>query len=310
MNVLLLCVVVAACGTSSKQPTEGSGATPSGSAVTPPPPADAPPTVAVDAAAATAPSGPAPDPTAKAKELLDAQVAALGTCGESAALIATFSPDAVVFTPPGWRAVKDPNAGICEAIAITAPGQTVKSIKPGKLVAGGNASAVWLNTTLEITATGAKPRTIRVTEVMAAPGWKVAAAAFTDADRQLGTVRPTQPPVPGASTAGPLAALLAVPTELDAALASDPAVAVFGTDAHEVAFRAEAAHKLLAGWSLRKLSVKSAREVREAQWGYVQATVAWDKGGEDGTLAMCATVIAVPGAGGTWSVVAANFGAE
>jgi len=75
--------------------------------------------------------------------------------------------------------------------------------------------------------------------------WKVVAVAFTDDGALHGT---SNEPVRGANTPGPLAALLAAPTELDAALASDPGIAVFGTDKREVAFGADAGHKLLAGW--------------------------------------------------------------
>jgi hypothetical protein len=311
VNVLLACLLlVAACGKKSNAPAEGSGATPgSGSAGlavvgdAAQPAVDAAGAAAVDA---SGPVAPPPDAGAKAKELLDAQVAALKTC-EGGAFVATFRTDAVVFTPPGVHEAKDPNAGLCEAVAHTAPNQSVKSIKQGKLVAGGNASAIWVSTTLEITVDGGKPRTIRVTELMAAPDWKVVAASFT-ATRKLSVPASNEPPIAGANTPGPLTALLVAPTELDAALASDP-VALFGTDAAEVALDTAAAHKLLAGWKSLKLAVKSAREVHEPAWGYTQATLTWDKPGEEyGPLGMSAMLIGVPGPNGTWSVVAAHYG--
>jgi hypothetical protein len=238
----------------------------------------------------------------RATELLKTQVDSLK--GDGTALVASFRPDAVVLVPDP-RLASGPNVGLRDAIDQTGPQDSVKKIALGKVVAGGNATAVWLNATIDITV--GKPRTVRVTELMAAPDWKVVAAAFTDS-RSPNMMDSAPDAVPSATSAGVLAPLLAKPGDLDAAIGSDPGLAVFGTDAKEIAFGAEAAHKMLTGWNSLPLSVEGApREVREASWGYAQANVNWNKPGDRAPTRLSAMLIAVPGPDGKWSVVAASY---
>ena len=239
----------------------------------------------------------------RAKTIFDAQLASLRKGGDNDGFLATFADDAVVLVPDA-RPVKDKQLALHDAIDYVADGDSAKVVV-GTMAVGGNASAVWFNATIDVT--GTRTRTVRVTELAVAPSWKVVAAAFTDTRTLIG-MSSGRGSIEGATKAGPLSQLLASPTALDAAIAKDPALAVFGTDKKESAFGAVAAHKLVATWTKRKLSIEGTpREVTDKDWGFVQAHVNWDQG-EAGDLArLTALVIGVPTKDG-WEVVAVNFG--
>jgi hypothetical protein len=252
-------------------------------------------------------------PEGRAKSVLAAQIAALQAGDDS--IIKTFSGDAVVLVP-GPREAKTPDRGLREAIARLSPHFSLKKIAIVKLVAGGNVDAVWFSGELAITAHGAEPgekqhdtkTTLRVTELVTAQaGWIAVAAAFSEPGKPLTSMYPPGA-VPNPTEAGPLAALLAAPVQLDAALGSDASVTVFGTDAAERGYGAKAAHALVGTWSKLVLAIDGKpREVRDKQWGYAITQLKWNKPKDQYPSWMSGLVIAVPAAGGKWSVVAVQY---
>ena len=294
---LALFLVLAACksGASKNEPTTGSAVGSAGSA------GSAVAVVAPDAAAK-----PATDVTPRAKQLADAQITALHGL-DQAALSGTFSKDAVILASGAGHETSDDM--LAQTFAQLSPHDTLKDVSASGLVAGGNDDAVWWfeNVTIEKhnAEPGEKPSDVttsmRVTELAtAASGWKVVAAAAgaSGSARQPGGVFP----IPDATSPGPLAALLADPAQLAAALAPD-AVAVGYDD--KVGAGADKARAVVTAWP-KGMTVTDAREVRDAKSGFVQANVSWPAPSGKPYRAT-AQVLALPKADGSWSVVAVQL---
>ena len=261
----------------------------------------------------TAKAGPSPGERAKA--LLEKQVKALPA--DNATLVATFANDAVVMLPRVAAKV-EPDLELGEQIAGMTPHAEMKGAKLGQVVAGGNASMAWVAAELEITVHSSEPgeasstaaHTVRILELLdAASEWRVVAAAFAEV-RSLEPLRQSLGPIPSPTSAGPLAKLLTAPDDLANALSADPVV-VFGTDQAERGVGQAAAKALLAKWRKLPLAIDEndkVREVRTANWGFAMANVNITKG-RGAPYRMSALLLAVPASNGTWSVLAANYGA-
>ena len=256
---------------------------------------------AADAVAAQASAPPtAVDHLARGKQLLDAQVAAL--LKDDAAMTATFDAEAVVLVPDPRKVSED--IGLRAAITRLAPSAELKSVTADKIIVGGNVDALWL--TAELTVTQATSTTrVRVTELAtSAAGWKVVAGAFTETSTP--SMRRTgDGDVKGATDAGPLTPLLTDPAQLGGKLVGD--AVVFGPN--ERADGADAAKQLLAGWTSFALEGKP-REVRGPTWGFALGHIEQVIAGKKAPYRWTGLVIAVPDAGGTWSVVAAHYTAR
>ncbi len=261
------------------------------------------------------PAKSSPTPEERAKSLLEKQMKALPS--DNAALLATFAKDAVVMLPRVAAKI-EPDLELGGQIAGMNPHAEMKGVKLSQLVAGGTAGMAWLAAELEITVASAEPgekpstaaHTVRAVELLdAASDWKVVAASFTEV-RSLERLRESIGPIPSPTPAGPLVKLLAAPAELAAALSADPVV-VFGTDKAEQAIGQAAAKALLAKWRKLPLAIEEAdkvREVRAASWGFAMADVNISKPGGS-PYRMSGFLVAVPGPNGSWSVVAASYGA-
>ena len=255
-------------------------------------------------------------PEKRARVLVEKQLKALP--GDNAALVADFAKDAVVMLPYIGSRVDAPDLELATAIAGMHPHAEMKSAKLIELVVGGNTSMVWLAAELEIVLLSLEPgetpstdvRTVRAVELLdAASDWKIVAASFAQV-RGLSQRRSSLGPIPSPTPAGPLTPLLAAPDKLAAAIGSDPVV-LYGTDKAERAIGASAAKALLAKWRKLSLTIEESdkvREVRTPSWGYAMADVNIPKAGGP-PYRMSGFVIAVPGANGAWSVVAASYGA-
>jgi len=248
---------------------------------------------------------------ARAHKILDAQLDALRAGGD--AIVATFAPDAIVLVPDAREAKTAPM--LREAIVRTSPHQQLADIKVVKLVAGGRDGAVWWSGELAITITGGEPQTgqsggsahVRVTELATSDAdWKVVAAAFSEASKPS-MQRAAPAPIPSATDAGPVSAFAANAKQLDAALADDPSVAVFGTDPDEVAYGKTAAHALVAKWAGASFALQGKpRELRGKTWGFALQNVDLVVPGDKYPSRMAGLLIAVPD-GDAWRVVAAQY---
>ena len=253
---------------------------------------------------------PAMSADARARQILDAQIAALRSRGD--AIVATFSPDAIVLVPDAREAKTAPM--LRDAIARTSPHQAVADIKLVKLVAGARDGATWWSAELDVAITRGEPETgdrggtahVRVTELATSDaGWKVVAAAFSEPSA-LGMQRAAPSPIPSTTDAGPLSALV-LGTKLHDALAADPSVTVFGTDKDESAYGPAAARALAAKWTHADVALQGKpREVRGTSWGFAIANVDLNAPGNRFPSRMAALVIAVPD-GDAWRVVAAHY---
>jgi hypothetical protein len=255
-------------------------------------------------------------PEKRARALVEKQLKALPD--GNAALVADFTKDAVVLLSYIGSRIDEPDLELATAIAGLHPHAEMKSAKLANLVAGGNASMVWLAAELEIVVLSTEPgetpssevRTVRAVELLdAASDWKIVAASFVEV-RGLSQRRASLGPIPSPTPAGPLTPLLAAPDKLAAAIGGDPVV-LYGTDKAERAIGAAAAKALLGKWRKLPLTIDEGdkvREVRTANWGYAMADVNIPKPGGP-PFRMSAFLIALPGAGGSWSVVAAIYGA-
>jgi len=264
----------------------------------------------------SAPATATMSPEKRARALVEKQLKALPD--GNAALVADFTKDAVVMLSYIGSRVDDPDLELATAIAGMHPHAEMKGAKLASLIAGGNASMVWLAAELEITVLSAEPgeapstdvRTVRALELLdAASDWKIVAASFVEV-RGLSQQRSSLGPIPSATPAGPLVPLLATPDKLAAAFGGDPAV-LYGSDKAERAIGANAAKALLGKWRKLPLAIEEndkVREVRTTNWGYALADVNIAKAGGP-PYRMSAFLIAVPVANGAWSVVAASYGA-
>lgn len=256
-----------------------------------------------------------PTPEERAKALLEKQIKALPS--DNAALLATFAKDAVVMLPRVAAKI-EPDLELGGQIAGMNPHAEMKGVSLGQFVAGGTAGMAWLAAELEITVASAEPgekpssatHTVRAVELLdAASDWKAVAAAFTEV-RSLEQLRESLGPIPSPTPPGLLVKLLAAPDQLAASLSADPVV-VFGTDKTERAIGQAAAKSLLAKWRKLALAIEEAdkvREVRAANWGFAIVDVNIPKPGGS-PYRMSAFLVAVPAPNGSWSVVAASYGA-
>lgn len=281
-------------------------------------PANSKPAKAADASGTHAPNATsAVTPEERARALIERQLKALPE--DHAALAATFARDAGVFLPNGSAEVHNPELDLASQLAFTHPHTELKRAKLTSLVAGGNASMVWLAADLEIVVASYEPgeqaatqrHAVRAVELLdAASDWKVVAASFTEV-HALQQRRATHGPIPSATPPGPLVKLLTSPDALASALASDPVI-VLGTDKGERAVGQSAAKALLGKWRKLPLELEQTSKVREVHtkaWGYAMAEVNIPKPG-DYPFRMSAFVIAVPAPSGAWSVVAVSYGAR
>jgi hypothetical protein len=256
-----------------------------------------------------APAQPSAAATTHAKQAIDTIVAGIKS-GNSTATAALFDHGAVALAGAGHE-VDEPD--LIKTLGRIGPHDIVTDVKVEKLVVGGNDDAAWSFADLKITKRnqepGEKPTTattsVHTTELLtAATGWKIVGAAFSEsrAAGRLGGVFPMLE----TTSAGPLTALIASPAKIEAALSADPNVVVVANES-EVAVGASDAKKLLSTWEKRSLSVNgSAREVRNAKWGIVQANVDWNEPGGK-PYRFSAQLIALPQPDGSWSVVAVQF---
>jgi hypothetical protein len=250
---------------------------------------------------------------ARGRAILKAQLAALAN---DEAFNATFAKQATVLTPRGGNKIDSPDASVASAIAFLNPHAEVKSATFDHFTAGGNAQVAWFSAELHLTIISREPQypateekhTVRAIELLdGGAAWKVAVAAFTNVAPlyTFGTSTIDEP-----TDAGALSQLLLSPPALADTL-GDGAV-VFGTDPGERAIGTADSKALLARW--KKLTItldpsSKPREVHTASYGYAIANVrvATKPGSEPYTLN--AFVLALPGAGGAWSVVGASYGA-
>jgi hypothetical protein len=205
---------------------------------------------------------------------------------------ATFAKDAVVLLPNGEQPAAD--ADVASAIAFLNPHADVKAASFDHFTAGGNASMAWFAAELHFTVASSEPgygvatekHVVRAIELLdGAAGWKVAVAAFTN----VGKLQES-----GSS---------------EIADATDANALVFGTDPDERGVGA-GAKKLVGGWNKLQLALdtaQKAREVHTARYGYAMTNVTLGQPGK--TKAMNAFVLALPGAAGAWTVIAASYGA-
>lgn len=255
-------------------------------------------------------SGASPE-TTRATTVLNAQVASLRS--GDAALVDSFAADAVVLVPDA-RAAHGETTGLRDAIARLNPHDTLKDVKVARLVAGGNASAVWWSAELQVSVTAQEPgstarateTTLRVTELATADAhWKVVAAAFAPVAKPENRADPDELDAASTTAPGPLTPLLADPAKLDAALA--PHAVVFGTDKPEAAWDVAAGHALLKGWGKLALSTNGKpRELHGKDWGFAIVDVDWKQPKEKSPARMAALAIATP-AGAGWQIVAVQY---
>ena len=257
-----------------------------------------------------------PTPDSRGRAIVAAQLAAVQHWTDATPMIATFAPAAVILFPNGERTVEQAN-GIAESIAFLNPHSVVKTATFDHFTSGGNASVSWFTAELHFTVVSTEPQykaiseqhTIRTIELLdGAAGWKVAVAAFANVAKLspdgASHIKDATPP-------GPLVDLLAAPEALAGAL--DAGAVVFGTDPGERGVGADA--KALVGrWKKLKLSLdvaQKAREVHTATYGYGMTNVQMPAAkASDYPLGMTAFVLALPGPGDTWSVIAASYGAN
>jgi len=230
--------------------------------------------------------------SSRATTIMNAQISAIQD-GDEAKVVDTFSADAVVLVPAA-RSAHAPSASLLTSIGGMDPaGESMKTIKVDKLVAGANAGAVWWSAELTVT-TSRKTRKVHVTELATSDAkWKVVAGAFAHetaaepaADSALLSDKITTAP-------GALSPLAADIPKLDAALAKD--TVVFGTDKGETAYGDVAAHAMLKGWSKLAFSLDGKpREMHGKDWAFAITTVNWQQPKEKVPARMSCLVIGTP----------------
>lgn len=311
-RTLALCVTIAVGGgCKGKQPeTSTPGSAQASGAVTEAGSADS--AGSAGSAAVPVPAGSAATmpPAERAKLVLDAQVAAL-KAGADDKLAATFDSSAVILARVGYALTE---ADLAKQVASINPHDTIKDIRVTKTAAGGNADAVWFVAEIAITKDVAEPEskpetrteTVRASELVTASSqWKVVAAAFSQ-PRELRKSRPIAA-MPGASTPGALSGLLADPAKAAASLSTDPAVAAIGVGENDFATGSDAAKKILETVKAKPITADSVREVRDAKWGFVQATLESPPDKGSNPYRFTGQLIAVPNPDGTWQVVAVHY---
>lgn len=216
-----------------------------------------------------------------------------------------FTADAVVFTHGKSTTA---NAVTHFGLADSGPdGVQTDKATIAKVLAGGNADAVWFYAEVATEMTGGDGETTATTRVVevasAAAQWRVVAASFGEA-AELAPLGDNVEVDKATAADGPLAKLLGAPAAVGAQLAQDAIVVGPRTVA-----RGGDAASALASWKLAPLRVfQRAREVRTATWGFAQANL--DHPTDKGIERIAATLVAVPAANGQWQVVLAQYAAQ
>jgi hypothetical protein len=270
-------------------------------------------TLACAAQAAPAGSQPTDSPETRGRAVLTAQLAALA---DNSAFANTFAPKATVLTPTGSGEVHESDAQAAWGVAGMNPHAQIKSATFDHFTSGSAGNVAWFAADLHITVVSHEPQsppatdnnTIRAIEVLdGAAGWKVTVAAFTRVGKMHKIATST---INDRNDAGPLTNLLLSPAAIADAL-GDAAV-VYGTDAGERALGAKDGKALLARWSKLGITLDSppaVHEVRGAAYGYTMANVNVTTKPGGPAYSLNAFLLAVPAAGGKWSVVGASYSA-
>ncbi len=228
-------------------------------------PSPAPP-VAPDAAPLRGPS-----PEARARAIIEAQIAATELDGEDArdrAVRATFAPDAVVSS----------------SLASNLESTLFDKVQIASLQAGGDADVIWFVATFADVApemyrnpaSSASWYPSRYTGVAArSRGWKIVAASVIVelVDEVRGSGKLEEPPIPNGTAPTSLSALVLDGPALARAL--PPTAIVIGTGANDIGRGPSA----LGAWATRKLVLDpNSREVITPRWATLQANVAMPHG--------------------------------
>jgi hypothetical protein len=209
-------------------------------------------------------------PTERARQLLDAQLAALS---DPSAFLATLSPDAFVFGNGSFTLARGRHAASVIATLAASPRSpfAVSQTTTLSLSAGGTADVVWWTADVAMQHGGAPSvlgepvedwTTARIVELAVATKgrWHVVALAFASTS---GASAPGD--VLGAPGAGALTALLASPRDLVRGSWDDGASIVFGADA---GVGPAAARKILGPIARRAVKLTGAVEVNGNGWGF------------------------------------------
>ncbi len=251
-------------------------------------------------------------PEATARQVLDGQFATLRE--PDAARRVAYDKSAVLLGSDSHHTVAEIPDGYADLIVMMGSSQ-VDRVKIDSLVGGGDPNVVWYTATVTASVSGAAEGVgtvrgkvkSRITQVAVPVGaeWKVVASIIDDGDRI--DPNPSPPEALGGATAtGPLAALLASPKALAAALSTDPHTFVIGSGKDERAIGPAAAKKLLASWAKLSLSIEGkVREVATTTYAFAQANLKWTKGKD--TYWMEAMLVAVPAPDGAWKVVGVHY---
>jgi hypothetical protein len=264
--------------------------------------------------AAKSPAATASDsPDARGRAVLKAQLAALA---DNDAFAATFAPQATVLTSSGANEVHVSDSHAASAIASMNPHAEIKSATFDHFTAGSAGQVAWFAADLHITVLSHEPEnppssettTVRAIELLdGAAGWKVTVAAFTNVAKLNKTGACN---IRDVTDVGPLTNLLTSPTTIASTLGEG--AVVYGTDPGERGLGTKDAKALLAKWKDLTVTLDSppkVHEVRGATYGYAMATVhvVTKPGGP--AYRLNAFVLALPAAGGKWSVIGTSFGA-
>ena len=265
-------------------------------------------------------------PAARARAFASAQLATV-RADDTAAMVATFAPDAVLLGLGHSGAPAAKAADLRDALMNGSPHSTFKKATIRSIVAGGDDSQVWFTAEIDTVYDNFEPEGMgsgpnshqasRLTELIVKDGdtWKAVAGVIDRPTATSGYYTPAPVEVANPTAAGPLAPLLASPAALIERLASAPGSFVLGTDRRERGIGRPAARKLLGRWTKLGLQLGGAvREVQSSSYAFAQAGVSWtarSKYDKDRTLTytMTALVIAVPDGDG-WRVVAVHYASE
>ncbi|HET9622902.1 MAG TPA: hypothetical protein VFP84_16125 [Kofleriaceae bacterium] len=256
---------------------------------------------------------PAGSREARARAVLDAQLDALG---DEVQLAATFLPGAFVLTPNGVAETREPSLGLL-SIADLNPHAEIDSITFDHFTSASIGKLTWFAADLHITVTSHEPEnppstsstTVRTIELLDGEATnQVAVASFT---RVAAMSRSTDRSAPDATSLGPLTSLLLSPRAIADAIAGN--AFIFGSDPDERAVGAGSARALLARWKTLAVTLATPSDIHEMHggaYGYATANVrvALKPGGPSYDLR--AFTLALPAYDGTWSVIAASFGAR
>jgi hypothetical protein len=250
---------------------------------------------------------------ARGRALLTAQLAALA---DNTAFAGTFASKATVLTPTGSGEVHESDAQAAWGVAGMNPHAQIKSATFDHFTSGSAGNVAWFAADLHITVVSHEPQsppatnnnTIRAIELLdGAAGWKVTVAAFTRVGNLHKVATST---INDRSDAGPLTNLLTSPTAIADAL-GDNAV-VYGTDAGERGLGTKDAKTLLGRWSKLTITLDSppaVHEVHGTTYGYTMANINLVTRPGGPAYSLNAFLLALPTAGGKWSVIGVSYSA-